>query len=101
MAAVASRSRVAAGAVRQRTVDLCDFRKVLLKSWDDAGVLTLRWKPLSPMAASSRPGWGDDEVAISAFCGPNTFPISIGDREVECRSGPDVGPPVVLFCAKK
>jgi hypothetical protein len=44
---------------------------------------------------------GNDEIAISAFCRANTFPTSIGDREVECRGGPDVGPPVVLFCAKK
>ena len=64
-----------------------------------AGHLALRRLDCRTGGCSS--GCDSDEIAISAFCGANTYPTAVGDREVECRGGSDVGPPVILFCAKK
>jgi hypothetical protein len=46
-------------------------------------------------------GCASDEIAVSAFCGENSFATSVNERAAQC-TGPN-GPvsPAVLICMKK
>jgi hypothetical protein len=46
-------------------------------------------------------GCAADEIAISAFCGPNSFAASTGERNAQCSGDGNMRMPAVLICAKK
>ncbi len=47
-------------------------------------------------------GCASDEIAVSAFCAPNTSAVPTSDRKVECKdAGGASSAPAVLICTKK
>ena len=46
-------------------------------------------------------GCTSDEIAISAFCGANSYPTSLDERNAQCTGANGSAPPAVLICMKK